>query len=254
VPPAVELLDLGVTYGDRPILEHITLRVEMGDFLGLIGPNGAGKSTLIKLIVGLVPPSYGTVQAFGEAVWRIRNGHSPVGVGYVPQHTALEGQNLPATVSEVVSTGRISGRTILRRFDEHDHQKVADALDVVGIADLRLRKIRELSGGEFQRMLIARALAGDPRLMILDEPTASIDVGSQTTFYALLERLNRERGLTILLASHDIGAVSRSCTKVACLNRRLYFHGDAGDFLESEVLSRVYGYPVELVSHEKHPA
>jgi zinc transport system ATP-binding protein len=238
------LSDITVAYGENKILEGVALKVEGGEFLGLIGPNGAGKTTLLKVIIGLIKPSRGTVRVFGAEVSKAEGLHLRAGIGYVPQHIALQGQNFPATVSEIVSTGRVSSNNMFKRLSHDDYDRVEDALRTADVHDLRNRSIGELSGGQTQRVFIARALAGEPRLLLLDEPTSEVDVASQLSFYNLLEKLNKEQGLTIIIASHDIGTISRHCTSVACINKQIYFHGDPKGFFQGDAFLRAYGYPL----------
>ncbi|MBI2183808.1 MAG: metal ABC transporter ATP-binding protein [Thaumarchaeota archaeon] len=245
----VELKDVGVAFGNIHVLENITLSVEEKDFLGLLGPNGAGKTTLLKVVAGLIEPYTGTVKIFGEDVSTVKR---QVRIGYVPQKVALQTQNFPTTVSEIVATGRISKGNMVKRLNEEDYRRIEEALKFVGVHELRRRMADELSGGQLQRVFIARALAGEPKILILDEPTSGVDIGSQATFHALLEKLNKEQGLTIMMTSHDIGAMSQLCTKVACINKRLYFHGPTEDLFRGDILSKAYGYPVRPFFHEEH--
>lgn len=261
----LELQNISVEYGEVHALEDISFKVEEGDFVGIVGPNGAGKTTLLRVILGLVENCTGTIKFYGkhvhdkhvhkvdeispEAVHRSR---TEFRIGYVPQNASLQIQNFPATVLEVVYTGRVSRRTLLKRFGKDDHKKVENILKMVGMYDLRKRKIGELSGGQLQRVFIARALVGDPQLLILDEPTSGVDTPSQAKFYDLLTALNKEHGLTLLLSTHDISAVSKLCSKVVCINKTMFYHGEPEDFFSGDQLAKAYGYPVKLVIHEDH--
>lgn len=201
------------------ILENIDLVIERGDFLGIIGPNGSGKTTLLKLILGLVKLKKGSLKLFGEDIARFKNWHR---IGYVPQHAINFDLNFPANVLEVVSMGRFSKRGMLRKLNENDLKLIDDALDIVGMKEFKSKKIGELSGGQKQRVFIARALASEPELLILDEPTAGVDVLVQKEFYDFLERLNKDKKITLVLVSHDIGTVSSRMTKLACINKKLF--------------------------------
>ncbi|MBI4258821.1 MAG: metal ABC transporter ATP-binding protein [Thaumarchaeota archaeon] len=249
--PVVELKDVDVAFGSIHVLEDITLTVEEKDFLGLLGPNGAGKTTLLKVVAGLLRPYHGTVKLFGEDIAKSTL-RSKIMIGYVPQRITLQSQNFPTTVYEIVATGRISRENTFKRLTEEDHQKIEDALRFVGLYELKSRMAGELSGGQLQRIFIARALAGEPSLLIMDEPTSGIDIGSQVAFHSLLDRLNKEQGLTIMMTSHDIGAMSHMCTKVACVNKKLFFHGLTEDLFRGDILSKVYGYHVHPIFHEEH--
>ena len=214
--------------------------MEYGEYLGIIGPNGGGKSTLLKAILGLVPPSSGTVQLFGNDA-----GDKRAMMGYVPQFAAMD-KSFPITVIEVVLTGRLkSGLSLFFKFSSNDKKTAHELLDKVGIADLSDRRISELSGGEFQKMLIARALAVNPKLLLLDEPTASVDAGSRVQIYNLLDELNKE--MTIILVTHDLLAVSSQVRRLACLNGSLVYHGEPK--LTESIVNSLYGCPVDLVAH-----
>jgi zinc transport system ATP-binding protein len=248
--PLVELKDVQVIYpGDILALQDITLQIQKGDFVGLIGPNGAGKSTLLSVIVGLIKPSAGEVRLFGKPV-------SPENlrrVGFVPQTPHAEDRNFPATVYETVLLGRVPLSSHLPWFTAEDHAKAARALELLGIGDLMRRRINELSGGQLQRVFTAKALAGDPELLIFDEPTSGVDAMAKVEFYSILERLNREMGITTILSLHDIGVVTQLANTIVCINRTLYFHGTTKDFDARSVLPKAYGYPVEVVEHGGHP-
>ena len=180
---AVHIENLSVYYGRTPAIEQINLDVRDGEYLGIIGPNGGGKSTLLKAILGLVPSTTGRVRIFGEQPDRNR-----LKIGYVPQFSSVD-KKFPIKLMDVVLTGRLkAGLTPFFRYSPADRKAVSRLLEQVGIAELADRQISELSGGQFQKMLIARALAVGPRLLLLDEPTASVDVNAQSQIYGLLER------------------------------------------------------------------
>lgn len=228
--------DVSFGYGDALVLESVSIHVEAGAYLGIVGPNGSGKSTLIDLMLGLGRPDEGSVALFGEPAHEFESGER---LGYVAQDAADITRNMPVTVREVVEMGRYP-RRLVGRFSEDDRRAIAAAMEQVGIAALAPRQIGRLSGGQRQRVFIARALASGADLLVLDEPTAGIDAESREAFYDLLCELNAT-GLTIVLIEHDISAVAASATKIACLNRQLYFHGDPDAFLEMDALSQAYG-------------
>jgi zinc transport system ATP-binding protein len=227
--PLIEIEDLCYTRGGLDILHQISLQVFAGDFIAIIGPNGGGKSTLIKLILGLLQPSRGKIFV---------NGHNPkahsTSVGYVPQYIN-NNLSFPATALDVVLMGAERPHGLLRKFKKNDHTEAAfQALAKLGAEELAGRKISSLSGGERQRVFIARALIAQPELLVLDEPTASIDTKGQTEFYQLLQKLNKE--LTILMVSHDLMIVSSYVHSIICLNRRMHYHQSfktSGDLLEA---------------------
>lgn len=241
----IQLEHVDFAYGDHPVLEDVSLLVERGEFLGLIGPNGSGKTTLLRILLGLERPERGRVRLFGQGLDRFREWRR---IGYVPQKAAAFNSSFPATVAEVVATGRVAARGWLRPLGRRDRDAVRRALEVAGIAELAGKRIGELSGGQQQRAFIARALASRPELLILDEPTVGVDAPAQEAFYALLRRLRQEMALTIVYVSHDIGFVTQEVTRLACLNRRLHFHGTP-EQCHLESLNELYGHPVALVTH-----
>ena len=244
--PFVELEDVDVDFGAGPVLERINLTVEAGDFLGLIGPNGSGKTTLLRVILGLLPPTRGTVRLFGHPPAAFRQWGR---LGYVPQRATLD-RSLPVTVREVVATGLLPSLGLFGRLSASARERITEVLNQVGMAAQAGARIGVLSIGQQQRVLIARALVSKPELLILDEPTGGVDPEAQTSFYALLHHLNRERDVTLILVSHDIGVVAKEVTKLACLNRRLVFHGRPDDFLTDAALTALYGPAVRVVRHE----
>ncbi len=237
--PAVEIAGVSFAYGRETVLEEVSLTVPDHLLIGIIGPNGAGKTTLIKLIAGLLRPDRGTIRVLGRPP-----GAAGGRVGYVPQRTAFD-PSFPATVLEVVRMGRLSRERIGRRFAGADDAAARGALERVGLAGLERRRIGELSTGQGQRVLLARALADAPRLLVLDEPLSGVDIGLEETFYDLLRELKRT--MAIILISHDVGVVAQAVDRIACLNRRLYYHDDKAEALKN--LDRVYGCPVDIIAH-----
>jgi zinc transport system ATP-binding protein len=244
--PFVELEDVDFAYGAVPVLERINLTIEPGDFLGIIGPNGSGKTTLLRIMLGLLPPTSGTVRLFGHPPGSFRQWGR---LGYVPQRATLD-PSLPVTVHEVVATGLLPSLGVFGRIRAAERKRIAEVLGQVGMEAHAAARIGALSTGQQQRVLIARALVSKPELLMLDEPTGGVDPEAQTSFHALLHHLNRERDVTLILVSHDIGVVAKEVTKLACLNRRLVFHGRPGDFLSDAALTALYGPAVRVVSHD----
>ena len=236
----LEIKDLQVSYGGIEALRGISLNVEEHEFLGIIGPNGGGKTTLLKAILGLVQPQSGTVRIFGQTGDKARRS-----IGYVPQFSKFD-RRFPISVEEVVLMGRLAGRSPwFVRYDDKDRMVVQSLLARLEILDLKQRQIGQLSGGQLQRVLIARALAVEPRILILDEPTASVDSASKTRIYDILKELKKE--MTILIVTHDLSAVSSNIDKIACLNQQLFYHGRTE--LEAGLVEKVYGCPVDLIAH-----
>ena len=241
----LDVTEVTFAYGDRPVIDGVSLTVDAGEFLGLVGPNGSGKTTLLELMIGLRRPDTGTVTLFGEPAHESTTGAR---IGFVPQTVSTTNGAMPITVSEVVRMGRYAHR-LTGRFTDADRAAVAAALERVGIADLADRRIGRLSGGQRQRAFIARALASEADLLALDEPTVGVDADSREAFYALLHELN-EAGITIILIEHDIGIVTTHASEIACLNRELYFHGDPETFVETDALADAYGGGQSLIHHQ----
>jgi zinc transport system ATP-binding protein len=239
----VKLESVGVRYNGVPVLESISFSIEPNDFLGIIGPNGGGKTTLLKVILGLVTPSQGTISVFGKPPAKSRSR-----IGYVPQHNLFD-REFPINVWDVVLMGRFGKVGLLKRYSHDDRARAEEALRIVGMLGYRGRQIGKLSGGEQQRVFIARALVADPNMLLLDEPTASVDAALQTEFYELLNGLKKK--MAVVLVSHDISAVSIYVDKIACLNRQLFHHGSPE--IEASVLEATYKCPVQMIAHGAVP-
>ncbi|MEK7606864.1 MAG: metal ABC transporter ATP-binding protein [Patescibacteria group bacterium] len=243
---ALELDGVAFSYNRQPILEGITFTVAEGDYLGIIGPNGGGKTTLIKIILGLLKPEVGSVRIFGENPAQFqRRGE----IGYVSQRAQQAGMNFPATVEEVVMSGRASRAGAFHAFRSEDKKAAENAMETAGILRYRGHLLEELSGGERQRVFIARALATEPKILILDEPVAGVDIASQERFYDFIEQLNKEMGITILFVSHDIDVIAHEVKTVLCVNRRLVCHGSPRELIKEEFLEKLYGKGVKMIVH-----
>jgi zinc transport system ATP-binding protein len=238
--PIVSFEGVSFTYGGPTVLEQVDLAIEEGEFLGLVGPNGSGKSTLLKILLGLLKPTAGRVQVLDRTPAQARNV-----LGYVPQFAAFP-RDFPISAEEVVLQGRLSHTRLLGGYRAADREVARQALMETGVWNLRLRPIGSLSGGQLQRVLIARALATQPRLLILDEPTASIDPRAEEDIFDLLKELKVR--MTILVVSHDIGFISQYVTRIACLNRTLVCHTTSE--LTGEMIQQLYGAPVRMIHHE----
>ena len=239
----VRLENVWVYYDSIPVLEAINLSVESNDFLGIIGPNGGGKTTLLKVILGLIKPNRGRVTVLGMPPERGRKY-----IGYISQFNLFD-HDFPISVFEVVLMGRYKRSGLLPRYTEEDRKAATEALEIVEMLDYKDRQIGRLSGGEQQRVFIARALATDPKLLLLDEPTASIDTNMQAEFYELLDRL--KENMAIVLVSHDVSAVSIYVSEIACLNHQLFYHGSKE--VSAEELEKTYRCPVQLIAHGTVP-
>ncbi len=235
--PAIEVSGLYKSFGATPVLEDVHLTCEEGELLGVIGPNGGGKTVLLKIILGLLSPDRGTVHVLGQSPEKARGL-----VGYVPQHAGFDSA-FPISVRDVVLTGRQIGGRLLRRYDDRDKELASEALGKVDMLEYETRQIGKLSGGQLQRVLIARALVTQPRLLLLDEPTANLDPSGGHSLYELLAKLVKD--LTVVLVSHDIGVISGYVTSTACVNRRLLQH--AGPEPPRDFVEKTYNCPVHFI-------
>ena len=234
--PLIEIEDLTFGYDREPILEGVSLAIHRRDFLAVLGPNGGGKTTLVKLIVGLLTPWSGTI--------RRRLSSRRGAIGYVPQFAGFEKQ-FPLRVADVVGIGRLGVRGLVRRYNAADRAAVAAALERFGLTAQAGDPVGELSGGQLQRALIARAMVSEPELLILDEPLASVDAEYREVLVATLIEIHRT--VPVVVVTHDLTPFAGAVQQIACINRRLYFHPQGE--LTAEMLEEAYGCPVELIAH-----
>ena len=236
---AIKICDLHFNYGEVPILEDINIDIQQKEFIGMVGPNGSGKTTLLKIILGLLQPGLGTVEVLGKLPLQ-----SVKDVGYMPQLAAFS-RDFPITVEETVLMGRLGKTSSMGFFSKEDKQLAAESMNAVEVLDLRKRSISSLSGGQLQRALIARALTCNPEIMILDEPTANVDMKVEKDIFDLLKKLNEK--ITIIVVTHDIGFISQYIDRVACINRTLICHPTSE--LTGETIENLYGTHVHMVHH-----
>lgn len=244
----ISLKNISFAYEKKPILENVNLDIKRGAFMGMVGPNGGGKTTLIKIILGQLKADRGTVELFQHPLAEFDEWTR---IGFVSQKANSFNKGFPATVFEVVSMG-LTAKVGYFKFLKRTHkQKVIEAIEQVGMSEYTYQNISNLSGGQQQRIFIARALVNDPDLLILDEPTVGIDYKNVERFYNLLHKLNEERHITLLLVTHDTGAMTEHATDIVCLNKHLHFHGNTEKYtaLTEEDLSTIYGHPVHIVKH-----
>ena len=227
--PIIKVTGLSYHYDSIATLDNISFTVGKGDFLGIIGPNGAGKTTLFQCMLGIIRDYEGEINLFGFDIKQ--NKKILQKIGYVPQKKNVE-QTFPATVKEVVSLGVIGMRNSSDYIDK--------AIDFVELGAYRDKRIGELSEGQQQRAIIAKALVKQPELLILDEPTTGIDSVTQEKFFNLLTKLNKDKAITIVWSSHDMNAVERLANRVACIDRKLFFHGQSEDFFGNEERMKSY--------------
>ena len=236
----IELENVWFAYNGSPVLEDVNLVVKEQDFLSIVGPNAGGKTTILRLILGLIRPTRGSVKVFGNSPVKARPR-----IGYMPQQTSLD-PLFPVSVLDVVLMGRLGTGIHFGFHAKADKEAAEEALRRVELYDIRHRPFSELSGGQSQRVLIARALVSGPELLLLDEPTANVDIAVETELYDLLDQLNKK--MTIVLVTHDLGFVSRYVKNVACVNRRVVEHPTCD--ISGEMINEIYGTDVHIIRHD----
>jgi len=241
-----ELNEVSFRYGTDQILDSVSLQIQRGDFMAVLGPNGSGKSTLIKTMLGLTKPDSGSIRVMGRDLDEFDAWDR---VGYVPQKVTDLDPLFPASVREVVAMGLLPHKRWPRFLSRGDESIIDEALELMEMHQYKDRRVLALSGGQQQRVFIARALASQPEILVLDEPTTGVDGATQERFYDMLELINREKGVTMVLVTHDIGVVTKHVNKVACLNQKLVFHGSHEDFCESEQAITLFGPESHLICH-----
>ena len=241
----VEIKDVWFAYSGQTVLEDVSLDIRQGDFIAMIGPNGGGKTTLLKLMLGLLKPAKGSIRVLGNTTEKASH-H----IGYVSQDVHIN-RSFPITSIDVVLMGKLGPHKRWGRSSAQDRREALDALERMETEAFADSKIGELSGGQRQRVFIARALVTQPKVLLLDEPTAGIDAKGQAEFYRLLKALNKD--ITILVVSHDLVAISTYVKSVTCVNRRVHYHHQAE--ITGEMLEEMYPCtdeeicPVELIAH-----
>ncbi|CAD2075524.1 High-affinity zinc uptake system ATP-binding protein ZnuC [Jeotgalicoccus aerolatus] len=249
--PVFEIKDVTYEYKDKmeatPALQNISFSINEGEFLAIVGPNGSGKSTLLKLILGVYKLQQGQILINGK---NRKSFNAWQDIGYVSQKAAAHAKGFPATVKEVVLSGLTKEKGLFKRFNRKDNEQLDKTLELLDISHIKYQNVSNLSGGQAQRVFIARALINNPSILVLDEPTEGIDSKHVKDFYNVLFKL-KEKDVTILLVTHDIGVVVDNADRVACLNEHLHFHGTNTEFqnLGEAELSKIYGFPLQLVSH-----
>lgn len=242
----IEVKNLNFKYDQKLVLRDIHFSVKKGDFVGVIGANGSGKSTLIKLLIRALEPSSGDIKIFGEDIKQFKQWNK---IGYISQKANSFNGSFPATVEEVVKANLYSQIGPMRFGQKKHGKKVEEALKLVGMEDHQKSLIGQLSGGQQQRVFIARVLVGDPEVLLLDEPTVGIDLHAEEELYCLLARINKELGLTIIMVTHDIGAITVHANKLICLGEHGMVEHNPENGMTNEFVSDFYGYSVNLHLH-----
>lgn len=240
--PAILLREISFSYDGPAILEGINLEVNAGEFLGIVGPNAGGKSTLLKIILGLLQPTSGQVEVLGRSPVEARRQ-----IGYVPQYPEFR-RDFPVTVKDVVLMGRLGSASLFGGYRQQDREIVTQAMEQTEILSLAKRHIETLSGGQLQRVLVARALACQPKILLLDEPTANIDLRMESDIFDLLQQL--KQSITIIVVSHDVGFISNYVGRIACLARTMMCHHATE--VDGKMISELYQEPVQMIEH-LHP-
>lgn len=243
----IEIRNLTFRYDKNIILEDISFEINEGDYIGIVGPNGSGKSTLIKIILGILKPSKGTIKLFGQDINSFKNWGN---VGYVSQKATSFNTAFPATVEEVVASNLYPKIGLFNRIKKEHMKEVYDVLKIVGMENYNKQLIGNLSGGQQQKVFIARTLVSSPKILFLDEPTVGIDIKSQETFYELINQLNRTMNITIVMISHDIGVITEKTNRILCMgNKKVIIHCNASDTPITKTLLKVYGDKMHLLLH-----
>ncbi|HUT85380.1 MAG TPA: metal ABC transporter ATP-binding protein [Elusimicrobiales bacterium] len=245
----IKVDNLFFKYDSEYVLRDINFSIEKGDFLGLAGPNGGGKTTLIKLILGLLKPTQGKVSLFGKDSTLFREKSK---LGYMPQKINNFNSNFPATVKEVVSMGILAEKHFPRYISHRDEHKVYNAMKMTNITDLQTKLIGDLSGGQMQRVYMARIFTNTPEILFLDEPTSALDLNSRQKFMDLLVKLNKEKKTTIIFITHDNSQIGKYANKMLFLDREMVFFGGLGDFCKSQEMEKYFGHFAQHMICHRH--
>jgi zinc transport system ATP-binding protein len=242
----VEVQSLSFRYDAKTVLDNVSFRLSPGDYVGLVGPNGSGKSTLIRCVLGLEKPSAGSISLFGKPTAQFNQWTR---IGYLPQKTPAFARFFPATVKEIVGLGLVPTKGLSRR-DGTQRKAIENAMELMDITGISDKLIGELSGGQQQRVLLARALVKEPELLILDEPTIAIDPEIRERFSQVIEDLNRSRGVSVLLVTHDTASIGKYAKKLLYLDEHIIFYGGFDEFCLSSEMTQVFGtFSQHLICH-----
>jgi zinc transport system ATP-binding protein len=245
----ISLAGAGFRYNSAEVLTDISFHLRAGSYLGLVGPNGSGKTTLIRLILGFLKPASGGVFLFGQNPSAFKDWQK---VGYLPQKIASVNPHFPATVREVVALGLLSRKRFPRRVGRSDEAAIDKVLEMMDIQDISEELIGALSGGQQQRALIAKAVVSEPELLILDEPTTALDPETREKFFGILKALNEERGVTIIIITHDTGNIGKYASELLYLDKRIIFWGSFEDFCISEEMAGYFGKSSQHLICHRH--
>lgn len=239
----IEAKNISVNYGPSEVLKNISFKIERGDFVGLAGSNGAGKTTLVKALLGLLSLVNGEIELFGEREERFKDWQK---IGYLPQKFSTINALFPATVEEIIGLGLLSTKKFPKRITAADRQKTKKLMAELGITEQSKKMLSELSGGQQQKVLLGRALISEPEVLIFDEPSTALDPNSRDAFFRLLQTLNKEKGITIILITHDTGYIGKYANKLLYIDRELIYFGKFSEFCSDHKMKSYFG------EHEQH--
>lgn len=240
--------NLSFSYGTAPVLSDVSFVINKGDFIALAGPNGAGKTTLIRIILGLEKNQNGIIKIFGDNLGTKNNWNK---IGYLPQRVNIFNPLFPATVEEVVSLGLLSQKKYPKKINKSDEEKIDKVLELLEIANLKKRPVNELSGGQQQRIFLARALVSNPELLIMDEPSTALDPEMRETFFKIIEKLNKENGVTVVIITHDTAQMGEYANRLLYLDKSVIFCGPFADFCHSGDMEKYFGhFAHHLICHQ----
>lgn len=238
MPTVISVKNASVNYGNVEAVSGVSFEVRQGEYVGLAGPNGGGKTTLVKALLGLLPHSAGEIKLLGQPIERFSQWKQ---IDYLPQRVTSFNPLFPATVREVVGLGLLAGKRLPKRLSSGDWQRVDRALKLFGIADLKEELVSTLSGGQQQRVFLARAMALEPKVLFLDEPSTALDPQTREAFFNNLKEANAERGMTIVLVTHDVSHIGQYASKLIYLDKRVVFCGRFSDFCTSPDMNAYFG-------------
>lgn len=238
-------------YGTTETLFDVSFDVQQGDFVALSGPNGAGKTTLLKIILGLEKKYSGNILIFDNDSKQFSDWSK---IGYLPQRVNVFNPLFPATAKETAKLGLLSLKKFPKKFNQEDEKKVKEIFEVLGIVDLENRLIGELSGGQQQRVFLARALISEPQILILDEPSVALDPETRERFFKLIEKLNKEKGVSIIMSTHDTSQIGQYANKLLYLDKQIIFYGPFADFCHSAAMEKYFGhFSQHFICHQHTP-
>lgn len=246
--PLIEIHNISVKYGKKLVLENISFSVKEGEIFLIVGPNGSGKSTLLRTIMGFITPVKGNISIMGQSPKSILKKSN---IGYLSQSSSYD-TSFPMDVFNIVAMARYTKKKFIEKLNKKDKEIIYESLEKVEMLDFKNHHFGSLSGGQQQRVLIARALALHPKILILDEPSTGLDAVAQDSFYHLLKDLRDELKLTILIVSHDIGAVSTIVDTLACIKKQIHFHGSPKEFGQKNEFSTVFGKNMMMIKHDEN--